>query len=61
MRIRHFDKHGNEIKDLSKVKLPEEIQIELIKVLKGEPKRERNNDGETKRIPKEKARKVGSL
>lgn len=32
-RITHFDKNGNAIKDLSKVKLPPDLEVAIFKIL----------------------------
>ena len=36
MKVRNVDKNGNVIEDMSKVKLPKELQIKIIKVMRNE-------------------------
>ena len=34
MKVRNVDKNGNVIEDMSKVKLPKELQIKIIKIMR---------------------------
>lgn len=36
MKVRNVDKNGNVIEDMSKVKLPKELQIKIIKIMRTE-------------------------
>ena len=35
MKVINIDKNGNVIEDMSKVKIPKELQIKIIKIMRG--------------------------
>ena len=45
MKVINVDKNGNVIEDMSKVKLPKELQIKIIKIMRGGQNGKKNNQG----------------